>query len=79
MEVVKKGVDTKEVKFIAKCSICECEFKYCLEAVKVVRYGDNNPELYLNCPECHQVCNVDVGKYQRLLLTRVVIKHESDF
>jgi hypothetical protein len=79
MELVKKGLDTKEIKFACTCKLCDCEFKYCLDAVKVTRYGQTQREIYVHCPGCRQQCPVDVGKYTPLLIQREVYTPESDY
>lgn len=75
-EVVKKGIDGKDLKFSQKCKVCDCEFKYCLDAVQVTRYGQNPREVYVRCPSCTTSCPVDVGQYTPIVL---VYTPESDF
>lgn len=70
IEIIKYGVDCKEMRFTHTCAICECEYKFCLDAVIVTRFGTEKTKFTISCPRCKNYCNVVVGKFESLLKKR---------
>lgn len=79
VEVIKTGIDQTAKKFRTICSTCNCEFKYCLNAISVSQYGSRPIEYALYCPECSTRLLIDCSKYQDLLKKRLDYTPESDF
>lgn len=80
-EIVKEGISPTELRFLHKCDTCDCEFKFCLEAVSVTRYGNAPTEYLVNCPFCHssRAAQASLGKYTALLKLRERYIPESDY
>lgn len=78
VEITNLGVDCTEMKFTHKCTVCDCEYKFCLDAVNVTRYGGEKTKMWILCPRCSESSTVDVGKYEPLLKKRENYTPERD-
>lgn len=71
VEIISSGISSKDLRFIHNCDVCDCKFKFCIDAVVVVpTAGSSIPKLQIPCPLCDEVCDVDIGKYRRFLMKR---------